>query len=149
MSQMVYKLRTAGSFSVGDYALFAKTLSATDDALYAGTCGDFSALYMDETFAEKTRFRGRTIHPMLVAALSGGAICRLLGPNSYCAKREFEFLLPVYAEDTITAIAEVAEVDEAEKRLTVSLSCYNQREECVAKGVSSELLTLFEEEERQ
>lgn len=140
MSKMVFRETKLDALKPGEFQIFAKTLSDTDAMLFAGISGEMSPLYLNESFAAETALKTRTVHPMLVAALCGGAIYRLLSPAVQTISREFHFLLPVYAGDTITACAEVREVYSGEGRVVLEISCYNQREEKVMEGTSSEVL---------
>lgn len=147
MSKMVFRKTSVDELKPGDFKLFAKTLSDTDAMLYAGISGEMSPLYLNESFAGETELKSRTIHPMLVAALAGGAIYRLLSPAVQTVSREFRFLRPVYAGDTVTACAEVKEVYAAERRIVVDVDCYNQREEKVMEGTCNEILVLTHDKE--
>jgi len=146
MSKMVFRETRLDELKPGDFKLFGKTLSDTDAMLYAGISGEMSPLYLNESFAQATELKSRTVHPMLVAAIAGGAIFRLLTPAVKTESREFRFLLPVYAGDTVTARAEVGEVDAANRRVIVNVSCYNQQEEKVMEGICREILVFPKEE---
>lgn len=146
MSKMVFRKTQMDELKPGDFKLFAKTLSDTDAMLYAGISGEVSPLYLNESFAAGTELKTRTVHPMLVAALCGGAIYRLLSPAVRTRSREFRFLLPVYAGDTITACAEVKEVRREENRVILNVSCYNQNEEKVMEGTCDEILVTQDSE---
>ena len=130
----------------GDFKLFAKTLSDTDAMLYAGVSGEMSPLYLNESFAAKTELKSRTVPPMLVAGLAGGAIYRLLSPAVKTESRTFRFLRPVYTGDTVTARAEIKEVDCAAGQVELVVSCYNQYEEKVMEGICREVLISENEE---
>jgi len=140
MSKMVFLQTRLDELKPGDFKLFAKTLSDTDAMLYAGISGEMSPLYLNESFAETTELKTRTVHPMLVAAIAGGAIFRLLSPAVRTESREFRFLKPVYAGDTVTARAEVKEVDVESRKVILAVSCYNQDEEQVMEGICRESL---------
>lgn len=54
---------------IGDTATFSKTLTESDVYQFAGICGDFNPLHVDEEKAQKSRFGRRICHGMLVASL--------------------------------------------------------------------------------
>lgn len=128
------------TIQVGQYSLFKKTVSGTDIMLYAGLSGDFSPLYMNELFAAETRFSSRTVHPMLLFSMVGGAIHRLFPLGVDTISRSFQTIAPVYVDETVTAIAEIESIDRDRKQVTLSLQCYNQKDALVLKGTSIEYL---------
>lgn len=140
MSKMQFRQLGPNDLEPGRSALFCKTLSDSDAMLYAGISGEMSPLCLNETFAQKTPLKTRTVHPMLVAAITGGAILRLLPPAVQTVSREFRFLAPVFAGDTITARAEIVSADPAARQVKLKLECYNQHEQQVLEGSCTEIL---------
>lgn len=140
MSKMVFRETSFDDLQPGKFQLFTKTLSDTDAMLYAGISGEMSPLYLNESFAEETELKTRTVHPMLTAALVGGAIYRMLSPAVRTVSREFRFLAPVYAGDTVTARIEVLAADPETREVRLAAACYNQREERVLEGTCVEKL---------
>ncbi len=128
------------TIQVGQHTLFKKTVSGTDIMLYAGLSGDFSPLYMDEVFAAETIFSSRTVHPMLLFSMAGGAIHRLLPLGVDTISRSFQTVTPVFVNETVTVIAEVKSIDRGQKQVTLSIHCYNQKDDLVMKGTSIEYL---------
>lgn len=147
MAIMQFEQKTADTVRIGDFALFTKTVSETDITLYAGISADFAPVHLNEQYAAQTRFKSRTAHPMLLGAMAGGAIYRLLSPSSVCVKREFEMIAPVYAGETVTIRAEIVSADRDNKQATVEFECYNVKEELVMRGSSLEALDLVEGEQ--
>ncbi len=147
MAIMQFEQKTVDTLKIGDFSLFTKTVSETDITLFAGISADFAPVHMNEQYAEQTRFKGRTAHPMLLGAMAGGAVYRLLSPSSVCVRREFEVIAPVYAGETVTIRAEIVSVDRERRQATVEFECYNVREELVLRGSSLEALDLVEGEQ--
>jgi 3-hydroxybutyryl-CoA dehydratase len=133
--EMVYRKRT---LHVGDFALFPKTVSASDVMLFCGESGDMSPLYLNAEFGRSTCFGGAVVPPMLVAAMMGGAVFRLLSPDACPVRREFSALRPLAVGDTLTCRAEITDIDAAACRVTVALDAYNSAGDAVAHGVSVE-----------
>ena len=75
---------------------------------------------------------------MLIATMAGGAIYRLVPLGSWCLRRNFETLAPVFPGDTITILARISGTDLEKGQLEVSVECYNQKEELVMVGSSLE-----------
>lgn len=144
MAIMQFEQMALDSLEPGSFALFTKTVSETDVTLYAGISADFSPVHMNGQYGKKTGFKDRVAHPMLIGSMAGGAVFRLLTPGSYCLKREFQTIAPVYMGDTVTVRAEVVAVDTGKKQVRVEFECYNQRADLVMRGESLETLDFTE-----
>ncbi len=113
--------------NVGQSARFSKTITETDIYLYAGISGDFNPAHVNEQYAAKTFFKTRIAHGMLTASFISTLIGTILpGPGSIYLRQELNFLTPVKIGDTVTAIAEVAEIIADQKRVRLKTWCINQ-----------------------
>lgn len=120
---------------VGDKESFSKTVSESDIYMFAGITGDFSEIHINQEEAEKTMFRGRIAHGMLVAGLISTAIgTRLPGSGTIYLKQELNFLKPVKIQDTIRAEIEVLEAFPDKNRVRLKTCCFNQKNELVVDG---------------
>jgi 3-hydroxybutyryl-CoA dehydratase len=129
--------RTIDELVVGDSAEFAKTVSESDIYLYAGVTGDFNPAHVNEVYAEKTFFKTRIAHGMLVAGFISTVIAnKLPGPGTVYVKQELDFLAPVRIGDTITARAEVIEVLADKNRVKLRTTCVNQHDSQVLDGIA-------------
>jgi 3-hydroxybutyryl-CoA dehydratase len=127
--------KTIAELSPGDKARFGKTISETDIYLYAGITGDFNPAHINAEYAEKTHFKGRIAHGMLMGGLISAVIGnRLPGPGTLYISQELEFLVPVRIGDTITAEVEVMEILEEKKHVRLRTTCINQKGEKVVAG---------------
>lgn len=144
MAVMHYEQKTVNTLKVGEFSLFTKTVSETDVTLYAGISGDFAPVHMNQHYAQETFLGGRVAHPMLIGAMAGGAVFRLLSPGALCLKREFEMVAPVYTGETVTVCAEIVSIDKVKKQVQIEFECYNHKKELVLRGVSLEALDLAE-----
>ena len=138
----VYEKKTPADLQVGDFALFPKTVSASDVMMFAGISGELSPLYLNETFGQDSRFGMQVAQPMLAASMLGGAVFRLLGADAFPLRRSFEVLQPLAAGDTLTARAEVTAVDTAQQQVTLKLEAYNGAGEVVVQGTSVETMDI-------
>lgn len=121
--------------SVGQSARFSKTITETDIYLYAGISGDFNPAHVNEQYAAKTFFKTRIAHGMLTASFISTLIGTILpGPGSIYLRQELNFLVPVKIGDTVTAIAEVAEIIADKKRVRLKTWCINQEGTTVLDG---------------
>ena len=93
---------------VGDRVEFRKTISDGDVRKFAAASGDTNPLHLDETFAEKTRFKSRIAHGTLVSGLISAALARLPGLTIYLSQ-DLEFHNPVRIGDAVTAHVEIVE----------------------------------------
>lgn len=131
------KRLTIRDIKIGDHAEFSKTISEHDVYAFAGITGDFNPLHVDAEYAAQTRFGARISHGALLAGLISTVVgMKLPGPGALYASQSLKFLRPVYIGDTITAFAEVAELDEARNRVRLRTGCTNQKGEAVAEGES-------------
>lgn len=121
---------------VGDSASFGKTITETDISLYAGLTGDFNTAHINEEEAAKGLFGGRVAHGMLSAGLISAVLgTKLPGEGTVYLSQSLNFLKPVMAGDTVTAVCKVAEILNADKGIyRLETKCVNQAGECVIDG---------------
>ncbi|NNK95973.1 MAG: MaoC family dehydratase [Desulfobacterales bacterium] len=127
--------KTIDQLHVGDTAQFSKTVSETDVYLFAGVSGDFNPAHINEQYASGTFFGKRIAHGLLSASFLSAVLANQLpGPGAIFLSLSVRFQAPVFIGDTITARAEVAQVDSAKHRVTMNLICINQDEKQVLEG---------------
>ena len=131
---------------VGHKVTFTKTVTDEDVRLFARASGDDQPLHLDESFGERTRFKRRIAHGMLSAGFISAALGTRLAPGYVVVymSQQLRFRLPVGIGDTITATAEVKEVDAEKRILTVETNCTNQAGEVVVQGEARVLLDHLE-----
>jgi len=128
---------TIHDVDVGRTAEFTKTISEADVYGFAGITGDFNPVHVDQVAAEASLFGGRIAHGMLTAALISTVIgMKLPGPGCIYLSQSLRFTAPVRFGDTVTAVAEVTEVNVEKNRMTLATKCINQKDEVVAEGES-------------
>jgi 3-hydroxybutyryl-CoA dehydratase len=119
--------KTLAELKVGERALFAKTVSESDIYLYAGVTGDFNPAHTNEEYAKKTFFKTRIAHGMLTAGFISTVMANHLpGPGTIYISQTVHFLAPVRIGDTVTAVAEVAELYPDKNRVRLKTYCLNQ-----------------------
>lgn len=127
--------KTIDELKVGDSAQISKTVSETDIYLFAGITGDFNPAHVDEEYARRTFFGTRIAHGMLTAGFISTVLgCHLPGPGAVYLRQEVSFLGPVKIGDTITARAEVTEIDTVKGRVKMLTTCDNQDGKRVVTG---------------
>ena len=127
--------KTISELSVGDTAQIQKTISETDVYLYAGITGDLNPAHLNEEYAKGTFFKTRIAHGMLIAGLISTILGNSLpGPGTIYTHQSVTFLAPVLFGDTITAQAEVVELDADKNRARLKTTCMNQDGTLVLDG---------------
>jgi 3-hydroxybutyryl-CoA dehydratase len=113
--------RLPAALTAGAVISFRRTLTEADAAAFIGATWDVNPYHTDETFAAATRFGRRIVPGLLTASL----LTHLGGLYGFLAtEMRFEFLAPVFAGDTVEAVAEVAST-EPDGRLRLRCRCTN------------------------
>jgi 3-hydroxybutyryl-CoA dehydratase len=123
------------NYEIGEKAQLSRTISEEDIRHMAEITGDFNPVHMDETFAARTRFKGRIAHGVFSAGLISAVLgMKLPGPGAIYLKQTLEFLQPVRAGDTLTAEAEVTAWRADKRIITLKTRCFNQAGKDVVQG---------------
>ncbi len=118
---------TLDQLEVGQQASFSKTISEFDVYMFAGISGDFNPAHINQPYAEQTAFKTRIAHGMLSAGFISNVLgTKLPGPGTIYISQSMTFLAPVAFGDTITATAEVVEINSEKKRVRLKTVCTNQ-----------------------
>lgn len=127
-----------GEINIGDKDSFEKTISETDIYLFAGISGDLNPAHINQVESEKTIFKGRIAHGMLVSSFISTVLGMYLpGPGTIYLGQELKFLAPVRVGDTIKAQVEVIEKIEEKNRLKLRTTCTNQDGKMVIDGMAT------------
>ncbi|KYH29263.1 MULTISPECIES: MaoC family dehydratase [Clostridium] len=127
--------KTIDQIQIGDKASFTKTMSETDVYLFGGISGDLNPAHFDQVASEKTMFKGRICHGMLVSSLISTVLGMYLpGPGTIYMSQELRFVAPVRMGDTVTAEAEVIEKNVEKNRLVLKTTVTNQDGKVVIEG---------------
>jgi 3-hydroxybutyryl-CoA dehydratase len=127
--------KTIGSLKIGDFAEHAKTISEGDVYLFAGVTGDLNPAHINAQEAAKGMFKERIAHGMLGAGLISAVLgMQLPGPGTIYLSQTLKFLAPVKFGDTVTARAEVTDLNLERNRVTLKTTCKNQDGKTVIDG---------------
>jgi 3-hydroxybutyryl-CoA dehydratase len=127
--------KTIKELKMGDIARIQRTISEADVYLYAGITGDLNPAHLNEEYAKNTFFKTRIAHGMLTAGYISTVLGnRLPGPGTIYIHQSVNFLAPVHFGDTITAQAEVSEIDLEQNRVKLKTTCINQQGTLVLDG---------------
>lgn len=93
----------------GDTFTFGRTFTDGDVSMFCSLTGDYNPFHMDETFSAENRFGAR----ILPGLLTGSMMTHIGGMMGMLASEmHFEFLAPVYINETITCTVTINEVNE-------------------------------------
>ena len=111
--------------SEGMTAVFSKTVTEADIALFAGITGDTNPIHLDEEFAKPTMFKGRIAHGMLTAGFISAVFgTKLPGPGCVYLSQNLRFKAPVRIGDTVLARVTVNAIDRDKGRVTFATTCH-------------------------
>ena len=134
---MAVKGKSIDELKVGDSAEISKTITETDINDFARATGDFNPIHLDQTYAEKTFFKGRIAHGLLSVGLLSSILGNILpGHGTIYLSHEIKFLAPVRIGDTITARVEVIELVQEKNRAKFRTICMNQDGKIVVDGIA-------------
>jgi len=118
--------KSVNELKVGDKSIFGKTITEADVFAFAGICGDFNPLHVNEEFAKTTRFGGRIAHGLLTASLIDFTLTDLIGLGGVHISQEIKFLAPVRLGDTVTVESVLSEVDYQTRRVRIESTLRTQ-----------------------
>ena len=102
--------------TVGQTAVFAKTVTEADIVLFAGVTGD-----LNQEYAETTMFKGRIAHGMLAAGFISAVLgTKLPGPGTIYLSQSLKFKAPVRIGDTVVARVTISAIVPEKKRVTLT-----------------------------
>jgi 3-hydroxybutyryl-CoA dehydratase len=129
--------KTIDQIKIGDSAQISNTITETVISDFAKATGDFNPIHLDQTYAEKTYFKGRIAHGVLSVGYISSVLGNLLpGPGGILLSQDVRFLAPVRIGDVITAKAEVIELNPGKNRVKFKTTCTNQKGEVVVDGTA-------------
>lgn len=127
--------RTIEEIMVGEQASQVKIITEQDVELFGKVTNDYNPMHFDEMYAEKSIFKKRIVHGMLVGSLFSKIFgMDLPGEGAIYVGQSLRFLRPVYFKDEITASVVVKEKDIKRNRLYFDCVAKNQMGEIVVTG---------------
>lgn len=123
------------NLKIGMKESISKTITETDIILYSGISLDCNPIHLNKTYAETSRFKKRIAHGMLTAGLVSAILgTRLPGEGTIYLEQTLKFKQPVYLGDTITAVCEIIDIIEEQRKIILSTICTNQDGKVVLTG---------------
>ena len=134
---MELKGKSIDQLKVGDSAEWSRTVTEDDIKLYAEATGDFNPVHLDQSYAEKTFFKGRIAHGLLSLGYISTVLGNILpGHGTIYLSQEVKFLAPVRIGDSISARVEVMELIPEKNRVKFKTICLNQEGKIVLDGAA-------------
>jgi acyl dehydratase len=128
-------IQTRGSLAAGlkpgDRAVYTRTFTEADVALFGGVTADGNPYHFDAGFARASRFGRPIVHGLLV----GSMVTHVGGQWAWLADAmSFEFVAPVFVGDTVTVEVVIEGIDD-KGRHTARARFVNQRGAEVLRSV--------------
>jgi acyl dehydratase len=118
------RARTIDDFHVGDRVSATRAFSDADVRAFAALSGDFNELHVDEAYAAASRFGRRVVHGWLTASLFTRLIgMEMPGRGTIYMSQQLRFTAPVFIDEVVEAVVEVAAIDRDRRRLTLATTC--------------------------
>jgi len=111
------------------------SFSQTDVENYAKLSGDNNPIHLDEKYASNTVFKKRIMHGFLGASIFSRIFGTLYpGEGTIYLKQDLNFMAPMFAEETYTAIVEVDKINHLKARAIVKTYILDKSQKVVIKG---------------
>ena len=134
---MELKGKSIDQLKVGDSVEWSRTVTEDHIKLFAEATGDFNPVHLDQSYAEKTFFKGRIAHGLLSLGYISTVLGNILpGHGTIYLSQEVKFLAPVRIGDTITARVEIMELIPEKNRVKFKTICLNQEGKIVLDGAA-------------
>lgn len=109
---------------VGMTAQTQATITSDMINTFADITGDHNPIHVDDEAAKAAGFKGRIAHGALSASFISAVLGNdLPGPGAVFVELNLRFRKPAFIGDEITAVAEVAEINERTGRVKMKCHC--------------------------
>ena len=120
---------------IGMFEEGGKTITEADIVNYAGLSLDINPIHLNNEYAKNSIFKERIAHGMLTSGLISAVLgTKLPGEGSIYLSQTLKFISPVKIGDTITAKAEIIDINPEKKIITIKTTCINQNKNIVIDG---------------
>jgi len=105
---------------IGQKIEFTEVISESMVEKFAKLSGDYNPHHMDESYAEKTRFKKRICHGMLLASLFSRLTGMYLpGKGSLYFSQSLNFISPTFIDDKVTVEGEIVKISRSTGIITL------------------------------
>ena len=99
---------------------FTEVISESMVEKFAKLSGDYNPHHMDESYAEKTKFKKRICHGMLLASLFSRLTGMYLpGKGSLFFSQSLNFISPAFIDDKVTVEGEIVKISRSTRMVTI------------------------------
>ena len=110
--------------TVGQSAVYARTVTEADIFAFAGVSGDFNPVHVNEELAAASMFGGRIAHGMLSAGFISTVFgTKFPGPGSIYLSQTLKFKAPVKIGDTVVARCTIKELTPEKRKAKFDTVC--------------------------
>ena len=105
---------------IGQKIEFTEVISESMVEKFAKLSGDYNPHHMDESYAEKTKFKKRICHGMLLASLFSRLTGMYLpGKGSLYFSQSLNFISPTFIDDKVTVEGEIVKISRSTGIITL------------------------------
>tara|TARA_Y100000590_G_scaffold208445_1_gene236145 strand:- start:1846 stop:2289 length:444 start_codon:yes stop_codon:yes gene_type:complete len=105
---------------IGQKIEFTEVISESMVEKFAKLSGDYNPYHMDESYAEKTKFKKRICHGMLLASLFSRLTGMYLpGKGSLFFSQSLNFISPAFIDDKVTVEGEIVKISRSTGMVTI------------------------------
>ena len=105
---------------IGQKIEFTEVISESMVEKFAKLSGDYNPHHMDESYAEKTKFKKRICHGMLLASLFSRLTGMYLpGKGSLFFSQSLNFISPAFIDDKVTVEGEIVKISRSTGIVTI------------------------------
>ena len=105
---------------IGQKIEFTEVISESMVEKFAKLSGDYNPHHMDESYAEKTRFKKRICHGMLLASLFSRLTGMYLpGKGSLFFSQSLNFISPAFIDDKVIVEGEIVKISRSTGIVTI------------------------------
>jgi acyl dehydratase len=126
------------NLKIGDKASRSKIFTEEDVKRFAEVSTDKNPIHLDKEYAEKTIFKQRIVHGMLVGSLFSGILgCDLPGEGTIYLGQTLSFRASVPLNEKVTATVELTNIREDKPIATFKTVCVDSKGKVVIDGVAT------------
>ena len=126
---------------IGQKIEFTEVISESMVEKFAKLSGDYNPHHMDESYAEKTKFKKRICHGMLLASLFSKLTAMYLpGQGSLYISQTLNFVSPAFIDDIVTASGEITKISSSTGIVRVKTEITNMNNNLLVSGEAKVLI---------
>jgi len=109
---------------IGMNVSYSQTICDADIKAFAGISGDRNPIYLDEDYANNSRFKKRIAHGMMAASYFSALFgTKIPGEGCVYTSQSLQFKRPIYIGDTVIATVEVIGIDKIKRKVRFKTIC--------------------------